>query len=123
MEPSTPPLQTSPDTGRREADTVRKSRFFHAIDHRPENVIIKNICEQEDIKPDREKYWLKHRKRLDDVACRRNKRSDRLKKMSTELMNEMLDSKKNSVRDYFYSIQLKHFHIDACERTLQIGWP
>ncbi len=70
-----------------DADIIRKSRFFHVIDHRSNNVIIKNICEQKEIKSDREKYWLKQRQRLDDAATRRKSRSDRLKKMSTQLMN------------------------------------
>lgn len=79
-----------------DADTIRKTRFFHVIDHRLENMTIKDVCEQEGIKPDREKYWLKLRQRLDDVACRRRPRSDRPKKMSTDLMNQMLDSSRKS---------------------------
>jgi hypothetical protein len=45
-------------------------------------------------------------------------RSGRPKKMSDDLMNEMLNPK-NLVRDQSYEILLKHFHIDATRRTLQ----
>jgi hypothetical protein len=101
-----------------DVDIIRKSRFSHVIDHRSKNVIIKDICKQENIKSDREKYWLKQRQRLDDAAQRRS-RSDRLKKLSVELMNQMLDSQTNLVRDQLYSIQLKHFDIDVSKPTLQ----
>ncbi len=101
------------------ADIIRKSRFFHVIDHCSSNVIIKNICEQEEIKSDREKYWLKQRQRLDNAATRRKSRSDRFKKMSNQLMNQMLDSHANFVRDQSYLIQIKHFHVSVSKRTLQ----
>jgi hypothetical protein len=44
---------------------------------------------------------LKQRKRLDDAASRRieTSRSGRSKKMSSDLMNKMLDPQLNSVRD------------------------
>ncbi len=77
MAPSTPPpTSTKPH----DADTIRKGRLFHAIDHRSNNVTIKDICEQEDIKPDRGKYWLKQRQRLDNAASRRRPRSGRPKR-------------------------------------------
>jgi hypothetical protein len=102
-----------------DADIIRKSRFFHVIDTWSNHVIVKNICEQEGIKPDRDKYWFKQRKRFDDVLCRRRPRSDRLKKVSNELMNEILDPQANLVRDQSYTVQLKHFHVNAHKRTLQ----
>jgi hypothetical protein len=115
MAPSTPPPTS---TKSHDADTIRKSRFFHAIDHRSDNVTVKNICEQEGIKPDRGKYWLKQRQRLDDAATRRKSRSGRPKKVSTQLMDQMLDHA-NPVRGQPYPIQLEHFQVNASERTLQ----
>jgi hypothetical protein len=78
MEPSTPP----PQNKRHEADTIKKSRFFHAIDNRASNVTIKDVCEAENIKHTTGEKWLKMRKRIDDVASRRTEkhRSNRLKK-------------------------------------------
>lgn len=96
MAPSIPSRSIKPH----DADTIRKTRF-HAIDHRPENVTIKDVCIQEEIKLDRGKYWLKQRQHLDSVTYRRRPRSERPKKMSTDLMNQMLDSSRNPVRDQF----------------------
>lgn len=56
MEPSTPPQHAKAH----DADNIRKCRFFHAIDHRPENVAMKDVCDQEGIKPDRGKYHMAH---------------------------------------------------------------
>jgi predicted RNA-binding protein YlxR (DUF448 family) len=119
MKPSTSPPQTSLNAARHKLDTIRKTRFFHVIDHRSNHVTVKVICEQEDIKHDRGKYLLKQRKRLDDVACRRKPRSGRSKKVSDQLMNEMLNPQTNPVRDQSYTVQLKHFYVDVQRRTLQ----
>ncbi len=54
------------------------------------------------------------------VFCRIDKhRSDRSKKMCDDLMNKILNSKKNLVRDQSYNVLLKYFHINASRRTLQ----
>ena len=48
-----------------------------------------------------EKKWLKQRKRFSDAVLRRTDkaRSDRPKKMSFDMMNQMLNSHQNPVRD------------------------
>ncbi len=98
MEPSTPP----PQNKRQEADIIRKTRFFHAIDNRASNVTIKDVCETENVSHGTGKLWLKQRKRLNAAAFRRTDkfRSDRRKKESSELLIELLDSQRNPVRDY-----------------------
>ena len=82
MERSTPP----PQSKRQEADTIRKTRFFHAIDNRASNVIIKDVYKAEDVSHGTGKAWLKQRKRLDVAASRRigKFRSGRPKKVSVE---------------------------------------
>ncbi len=102
-------LTTLSNAARHEADIIRKARFFHVIDHRLKNITIKDICEQENIKSDREKYWLKQRKRLDNVIYHRQSCNDRSTKISNELMNEMLDSRRNPVWDQSYEIQNRTF--------------
>lgn len=42
------PPHTPPSRMRREADTVKKSRFFHAIDQRGQKSI-KTVCQEEQI--------------------------------------------------------------------------
>ncbi len=117
MEPSTPPLPIQ----RHEADTIKKSRFFHAIDNRASNVTIKDVCEAKNIKHTTGKKWLKMRKRIDDAASRRTDkhRRGRPKKVSPELMNKMLDPRKNLVRDHPWETQIEHFQINVERRTLQ----
>jgi hypothetical protein len=36
-----------PSNKRQEADTIRRTRFFHVINNRAGNVIIKDVCERE----------------------------------------------------------------------------
>jgi hypothetical protein len=111
---------TSPPTSRKspDADTIRKTRFFHAIDHRPEHVFIKDVCKQEDVHFDRGKYWLRQRRHFGDVACRRRSRSDRSRKVSSDLMNQMLDPIRNPMRDQSWSAQIEHFYLDIASCTL-----
>ena len=80
MERSTPP----PQNKRQEADTIRKTHFFHAIDNRASNV--KEVYDAEDVSHGIGKVWLKQRKRLDVAASRRigKFRSGRPKKVSVE---------------------------------------
>ena len=61
------------------------------------------------------------RKRVDVIATRRTEkhRSGRPKKMNDDLMNEMLDSKRNPARDQPYEAQIEHFQLNAERRTLQ----
>ncbi len=82
---------------------------------------IKDVCETENVKHNTGKDWLKMRKRLNVVATRRTgkHRSGRSKKMNDDLMNEMLDTKRNSVRDQSYEAQIEHFQLNAERRTLQ----
>lgn len=118
--PTTPP-PTSLPIRRKEADTIRKSRFFHAIDHRSETATIKDVCEAENVPHGTGKLWLHQRKRLGAAACRRTgkTRSGRPKKVSSETMNMMLDSHQSSVRRQPWPAQAEHFHLEAAPRTLR----
>ena len=101
MAPSTPPPRPVPNKSH-EADTIKKNRFFHAIDNRPDNVTIKDICEQENVTHGTGKRWLNRQKRFGAVTlCRTGKnRSGRPKKISSDLMNQILDLHRNPVRDH-----------------------
>jgi hypothetical protein len=109
---------------RQKADTIRKTRFFHVIDEKFSEIIIKNVCEKKKISHFTNKYWLRQRKLLDNIeTCRRTSkhRSERSKKMNAEMMNEMLDVS-NSVRDQSYVCQIEHFNLDVASRTLQVSF-
>jgi hypothetical protein len=53
------------------------------------------------------------------VACRRRPRSDRPKKVSSDLMNQMLDPSRNSMRDQPWPAPIEHFHLNIAPRTLR----
>lgn len=95
------PLLTEASAHKPQADTIKQTRFFDVIDNRPSNVTIKDICEQEGINHSTGKNWLKKQKRLNDAAYRRGDKthSGRYKKMSFELINQMLDLHRNPVRN------------------------
>jgi hypothetical protein len=63
---------TSPSSSKQvEANTVKKTRFFHAIDHRGKK-IIQIVCREKKISWEASKKWLHQRKKLDTpVASRR----------------------------------------------------
>ena len=109
---------------RYEADTIKKSRFFHAIDHKSNNVTIKDVCEAENVTHSTGKSWLRQRKRFGDAAFRRTgrARSGRAKKMSSEIMDQMLNHNQNSVRDQSWPVQIEHFNLNVGLRTMQTAF-
>jgi transposase len=120
MAPSTP----SQNKHHYEADTVKKTRFFHAIVTRASTITIKDVCEAENISHGTGKEWLKQRKRLGDAASRRieKSRSGRSKKVSSDLTNKMLDPQQISVRDQPWPAQIEHFQLDVAPRTLRAAF-
>ena len=120
MAPSTPPPPPL-SVQRHEADTIKKNRFFHAIDNRSSVVTIQAVCEQENVSHGTDKRWLHQRKNMSDAALRRTgkMRSGRRSKVNFELMNRMLDPQQNPVRDQPWSVQVEHFQLDVGVRTLR----
>ena len=126
MAPSIPPPHSpqSASVKRHETNIIKKNRFFHAIDHRLNHVIIKNVCKQENVVHNIEKKWLNQRKRFDDAILRRTDkaRNDRPKKMNFDLMNQMLDPHQNPVRDQSWSVQIEHFNLSMSSRILRAAF-
>ena len=118
--PKTPPSTSLPIRGH-EADTITKNRFYHAIDHRLKAISIKHVCEEENIAHDTGKKWLKQRNRLGAAALRRTDRikSEKFKKVSFDVMNQMLNSQQNLVRRQPWLAQIEHFDLSVSQRTLQ----
>ena len=118
----TPPHTPTRSSRRSEADTVKKSRFFHAIDAR-KGKSIKEVCEEENINHHTGKYWLHLRKLLSSPASRRTgkNRSGRPHKLSAETLNKMLKPE-NPVRDQPYECQIDYFRLGVCKRTLQYAF-
>lgn len=66
------PVRTpSPSSHRHpEADTIRKSRFFHAVDTRGGKKL-KEVCATENVAERTGRYWLRQRSVIGDSANRR----------------------------------------------------
>ena len=122
---SPPHTPTSRSNRRSEANTIKKSHFFHAIDCRMDEIkkSIKEFCNIENINHATGKKWLLQRNRIGSPseASRRigKNRSGRPKKLSAEKLNEMLNPEKNPVRNQIGECQIEHFHLNCNKRTLQ----
>jgi transposase len=72
-----PPHTPPPSSRRVEADTIKRTRFFQAIDHR-EKKSIPTICREENVSLGTGKKWLRQRKELGTPTASR-----RIDKMRT----------------------------------------
>lgn len=115
------PVRTPSPSSHRgpEADTIRKCRFYHAIDVRGSKPI-KEICIQENVPERTGRYWLHQRSVLGNAANRRTGkyRSGRKQKVSDKHLDQLLDQD-NPVRDQHYECQIDHFNIPVHPRTLR----
>lgn len=111
---------TPPSQMIKKVDTIKKNRFFHAIDQR-RGKFIKIVCLNEKISYGSRAKWLRQRKimRLSVAFRRLNKHpSDRSKKMNTKQLNRMLNLQKNPVRDQSWLVQINHFQFDCTRRIM-----
>jgi hypothetical protein len=94
------PHTSSLSNRRVEADTVKRTRFFHAIDHRGKKTI-SLMCRDEGISYGTGKLWLRQRKQLGTPTASRRvgkNRAGSAVKVTMKKLNEMLDVK-NPIRD------------------------
>jgi len=69
-----------------EADTVRKARFFHAIDTRDRDRSIKDVCKEEGTSYSTGRYWLHQRKVLGSPAARRQGKNRKGRQLASSLL-------------------------------------
>lgn len=116
--PRTPEKQKS---NRHEADTVTKSRFYHAIDTRGSNTI-KWACEKENIPFGTGKHWLVQRRRLgSDISHRRlgANRIGRPFKIFNQQLDDLVNPKKNKARFNCIEAQIQYLNLECHVRTAQ----
>ncbi len=116
-----PPHTAPPKSRRVEADTIKKTRFFHVIDHRGKKTI-SLMCRDEEVSYDTDKLWLRQRKQLGTPTASRRvgkNRAEPAVKVTEQKLNEMLDDQKNPVRDQSWHVQIDHFQLNCTKRTLQ----
>jgi transposase len=118
--PCTPPPSESAETTRREADTIRKTRFFEAYDGRQPGDTIDTIAKAQGVNRWAADTWLRQRRAIGIAAYRRTgkHRSGRPKKITDAQVNQLLDNN-NPVRTQHYECQMQHFNIHGTTRTLQ----
>jgi transposase len=116
-----PPITPDKALEHKEADIVKKSRFFEAFDTRTHESI-RSIATQFDISEQTATYWLKQRRIQGSPAYRRSRKlSNRLGRqpviMDTQI--QCLLSPSNPVRNQHYEHQIQHFKLPCSTRTLQ----
>ncbi len=116
--PHTPPPPQKP-SGR--SWYYKKTRFFHAIDHRGKKTI-PLMCRDEGVSYGTGKLGLRQRKQLGTPTASRRvgkNQAGSAVKVTKQKLNEMLDDQKNSVRDQSWHVQIHHFQLNCTKRTLQ----
>jgi hypothetical protein len=123
MSPPTTPIKSSK---RREADTVKKTRFFEAFDSqkRGEDGSLQSLAVKHGITKQTAYNWLRQRQIQGSPAYRRSrklsKRLGRQPKLTDEQLRRLL-SPSNPVRNQHYEHQIEHFGLSCGIRTLQIA--
>ena len=117
--PHTPRKQKTPKTARREADTVRKTQFFKAVDSRGLKPL-KLVYQEENVSKSTADYWLAQRRQNPDVAYRRLGafRTGRPFKIPDQKLDQVLDPK-SETRNQCYETQIEAFQLGCSVRCLQ----
>ena len=113
---------SSPQKHHKEADTVKRTRFFDAFDRKGDQAK-EEFCGENKILRRTANRWLKERAILGSPAYRKNrKRSKRLgrkPKIPKEQLDVLVSPTQNPVRDQPYETQIAYHGIEASVKTLQ----
>lgn len=119
---NSPRAPTRASTSLTQADTVKKCRFYGAIDERERGETIKSIAKAQDIPYSTAKRWLHERRIHGDAAYRRTRklsqRIGRPSKVSDEAIQRLV-SPSNPVRRLHYEDQMEFHDIHCHPRTLR----
>ena len=104
----------------RQADTVKKTRFYQAYDSKTRDV--KSLAAEQNITKQTAYNWLRqHRIQGSPAYQRSRKLSERLGRQPI-LTNDQIQrllSPSNPVRNQHYEHQIQHFNLSCCVHTLQ----
>ena len=109
---------------RREYNTIKKSRFFDAFDHKAKDDSLAQICKRPDINipPSTARTWLRKREIIGSPAYRRTRKiSARLGRkyiVPTAVLDDLL-RKDNPLNTKPYETIVKELHLPIKPRTLQ----
>jgi hypothetical protein len=103
-----------------EADTIRRTDFFHVFDQRGKKST-KTMCTEKKVSYETKRSWLQQRNTLSTAAFRRidKARTERPLKMTNDQLTEMLNDEKNLVRDQSWEIQIDHFQLNCTSRIMK----
>lgn len=114
------PRKKAPKTSRREADTIKKTQFYKAVDCRGIKPL-RLVFQEENVSPSTAERWLRLRKQVvPEVAYRRigAYRTGRPFKIPDEKLSQILDPQNDS-RDEGYERQIEIFSLGCTVRCLQ----
>ncbi|KAL2038036.1 hypothetical protein N7G274_009256 [Stereocaulon virgatum] len=127
MAPSTRlPNRSTPPPDRyivREADTVKRTRFFDAFDARSKDESILSICKDLQVTTPTARRWLRQRNLIGQTAYRRTRkislRLGRPFSVSQNQLEMLISPSQNPVRNQTYEAQLDYHNIPLSKRGLQ----
>jgi hypothetical protein len=120
MRPQTPPPHRSRG---KQADTIKKSRFYEAWDNYQSSESIHVICITTDTTSPTARRWIHQRDLLGSKGYRRTRKlSDRLgrtSRVSNETCKMLVSPSRNPVRNEPYEVQIEHYGLPIKKRQLQ----
>jgi hypothetical protein len=120
-----PPTTPTRAIKRKEADTVKKSRFFEAYDSRTRGEdSLESLATKHGIAKRTAYKWLKKRQIQGSPAYRKTRKLSKRLGRQPKLINDQLQrllSPSNPVRNQHYEHQIEHFGLSCGIRTLQIA--
>jgi len=107
----------------KEADTVKKCRFYDAYDRDYNEKSLRQIARETPTSEGTARRWLRQRESLGSIAYRTTrKRSTKLgrpSKVTKSMCKMLVNPSKNPVRDQPYEAQIEYHHIPVGKRQLQ----
>ncbi len=106
-----------------EADTVKKTRFFHAYDKEISFKSLRQIAREEQTDEGTARRWIKQRNNIGSLAYRHtrkmsNKLGRRLK-ITKKVCKILVSPSRNPVRNQLYDAQIAFYNIPVKRRQLQ----
>jgi transposase len=121
-----PPTTPTRATKRKEADTVKKSRFFEAYDSRTRAKgpipSLESVAIKHGISKSTAQKWLQRRQVQGSPAYRRSRKLSQRLGRKQNLTNDQIQcllSPSNPTQNQHYEHQIQHFNLPCTTRTLQ----
>jgi hypothetical protein len=116
--------ESTPDSGlaNREANTVRKTRFFNIFDSKSRDQSLRSIARQQKVPESTARTWLQQRRNLGSPAYRHTRKLSTVlgrKSKITKPVTQKLLSPQNPVRFEPLKVQITYYGLRVSERQLR----